>query len=54
MTETHGDDRPGFVATEPEHCHDCCRIIWPGERCLLRIEQAVVGLVASGRQMPCD
>ena len=33
MTETPTDDKPGFVAEEPEHCHACYRLIQPGWAC---------------------
>ena len=33
---------PAFVAQEPEHCHDCWRIIWAGKAYFLTTEQAVV------------
>jgi hypothetical protein len=36
------DDQPGFVADEPEHCHDFYRPIRPGQTYFLTIEQAVV------------
>jgi hypothetical protein len=42
MTETPADDQPGFVAEEPEHCHDCYWLIRPGQGYFLTIEQAVV------------
>ena len=42
MTKSPTDDLPGFVADEPEHCHDCYRLIRPGQRYFLTIEQAVV------------
>lgn len=42
MTDTPTDDQPGFVAEEPEHCHDCYRLIRRGQRYFLTIEQAVV------------
>jgi hypothetical protein len=42
MTETPTDDQPGFVARKPEHCHDCYRLICPGQTYFLTIEQAVV------------
>ena len=42
MTVTHSDDRRGFVATEPEPCHDGYRLSHPGQRYFLTIEQAVV------------
>jgi hypothetical protein len=35
-------DLPGFAAQEPEHCHDCYRLIRRGERCFLTREQAIV------------
>ena len=40
MTVTHSDDRRGFVATEPEPCHDGCRLISPGQTYFVRIEHA--------------
>jgi hypothetical protein len=42
MPDTPTDDQPGFVAEEPEHCHDCHRLIRAGQRYFLTIEQAVV------------
>jgi hypothetical protein len=42
MTETLTDDRPGFVAEEPEHCRDFCRLIHPGKIYYLTTEQVVV------------
>ena len=27
MTDTPTDDRPGFVAEEPVHCHACYRLM---------------------------
>ena len=42
MTDTPTDDQPGFAAEEPEHCHDCYRLIRRGERYFPTIEQAVV------------
>jgi hypothetical protein len=42
LTETPTKVQPGFVAQEPEHCHDCYRLIRPGQRYFLTIEQAVL------------
>jgi hypothetical protein len=42
MTVKPTDDVPGFVASEPERYHDCCRLICPGQGYFLAIEQAVV------------
>jgi hypothetical protein len=42
MTHTPTDDLPGFVAEESEHCHECYRLIRPGQRYFLTIEQAAV------------
>lgn len=42
MTETPPDDKPGFVAQEPEHCHDCYGLIQPGGTYYLTIEDAVL------------
>jgi hypothetical protein len=42
MTDTPTDDLPGFVAEEPEHCHDCYRLIRPGQKYFLTIVQAVI------------
>jgi hypothetical protein len=42
VIETPTDDRPGFVAEEPDHCHDCYRLIRPGETHYLTIKQVVV------------
>jgi hypothetical protein len=38
MTETHTDDVPGFVAEEPEQCHDCYRLIRHSSAYLLTLE----------------
>jgi hypothetical protein len=42
VTESPTDDLPGFTAEEPEHCHDCYRLIRPGQRYFLTIEDAVL------------
>ena len=42
MTDTPADDKPGFVAKDPEHCHDCCRLIQAGETHDLTIDNAVL------------
>ena len=42
MTETPTDDKPGFVAEEPEHCHACYRLIQPGETYYLTVGQAIL------------
>ena len=42
MADTPTDDHPGFVAEKPEHCHDYYRLIRPGHRYFLTIEQLVV------------
>jgi hypothetical protein len=42
MTKNPTDDQPGFLAEHPEHCHDCYRLIRPGQSYFLRMEQAVV------------
>ena len=42
MTDTPTADHPAFVAEEPEHCPDCCRVIRGGERYFVKVEQAVV------------
>ena len=41
MTHTHDDDKPGFVADEPEHCFACYRLIRPGQTYYLTIENMV-------------
>ena len=41
MTHTHDDDKPGFVAEEPEHCFACYRLIRPGQIYYLTIENIV-------------
>jgi hypothetical protein len=41
-TKSPTDDEPGFAAEEPEHCHDCYRLIRPGQRYFLTTEWAVV------------
>ena len=42
MTQTPTDDRPGFVADEPKHCHACVRLILRGQTYYLTIGQAVL------------
>ena len=42
MTEAPNDDKPGLVAEKPEHCHDCYRLIRPGERYFLTMELAAL------------
>ena len=42
MTETPNDDKPGFVAEEPEHCFACCRLVRPGQTYYLTIENIVL------------
>ncbi len=42
MTDTHDDDKPGFVAEEPEHCFACYRLIRPGQTYYLTIEFEVL------------
>lgn len=42
MTKAPTIDLPGFVAEKPEHCHECYRLIRPGQRYMLTMEQAVV------------
>jgi hypothetical protein len=42
MTDTPNDDKPGFVAGQPEHCHACCRLIHPGQIYYLTIEHEVL------------
>ena len=42
MTQTPTDDRPGFVADEPKHCHACVRLIQPGQTYYLTIGQAIL------------
>ena len=56
MTETPNDDKPGFVAEEPEHCHACYRLIQPGQTYYLTIGQAILceGLHQSRRCNPSD
>jgi hypothetical protein len=51
MTETPTDDKPGFVAEEPEHCRACYRLIHPGETYYLTVGQAISAKVASKQQM---
>jgi hypothetical protein len=43
MTANPTDDQPGFVAWEPEDCHDCYRLVRPGQTYQLTIKLAVVG-----------
>ena len=42
MTDTPTDDMPGFAAEEPVHCHDCYRLIRPGQAYFLTIEDLVL------------
>ena len=35
-------DQPGIVSEEPEHCHDCYRLISPGQRYFLTMELAAL------------
>jgi hypothetical protein len=42
MTESPTHAQPGFVAEEPEHCHDGYRLITPGETYFLTMELAVL------------
>jgi hypothetical protein len=42
MTHTPTEDRPGFVAEQPEHCFACYRLIRPGQTHCLTIEQKVL------------
>ncbi len=42
MTETPTDDRPGFVAEKPEHCHACYRLILSGQTYYLTMEDAML------------
>jgi hypothetical protein len=42
MTETPTDDRPGFVAEKPEHCHACYHLIQPGQTYFPTVGQANV------------
>ena len=42
MINTPTDDQPGFVAQEPEHCHDCYRLIKIGEIYHLTIDNAIL------------
>jgi hypothetical protein len=42
MTEIPNCDRPGFVATEPEHCHVCYQLIHPGQTYYLTVEYEVL------------
>jgi hypothetical protein len=42
LTEMLTDCVPCFVAEEPEHCHDWCRLIRPDQTYILTTEQAVV------------
>ena len=42
MIYTPTDDKPGFVAEEPEHCHDCCRLIRPGQTYHQRADNTVL------------
>ena len=42
MTDAPTDDRPGFVAEEPVHCHACYRLIRPGQTYHLTMGQAIL------------
>jgi hypothetical protein len=42
MTEPPTDDESGFAAEEPEHCHDCYRLIRPGQGYFLTMELAAL------------
>ena len=42
MTDIPNDDKPGFVADEPEHGFACCRLIRPGQTYHLTIESKVL------------
>ena len=42
MTETPNDDRPAFIAEEPEHCHACYNLIQPGQTLYLTVGQAIL------------
>ena len=42
MTETPTDDKPGFVAEDPEHCFACFRLIQPGQTYYLTTEYEVL------------
>jgi hypothetical protein len=42
MTGTPNADHPGFVASEPEHCSACFRLIRPGQTYYLTIENTVL------------
>jgi uncharacterized protein (UPF0261 family) len=42
MTETPNDDNPGFIASTPEHCSACFRLIRPGQTYYLTIENTVL------------
>ena len=41
MSDIPNDDKPGFVAEEPEHCFACYRLIRPGQTYYLTIEGIV-------------
>ena len=53
MTETPTDDKPGFVAEEPEHCHACCRLIQRGETYYLMSGGPFCAKVALEPRMQC-
>ena len=42
MTDTPNDDKPGFVAKEPEHCFACFRLIRPGQTYHMTIDFEVL------------
>lgn len=42
MPDTSTHDTHGFVADEPEHCHDCYRLVRPVDTYYLTIDNAVL------------
>lgn len=42
MTETPNDDEPGFLAEDPEHLHDGCRLIQLGKSYHPTVENEVL------------
>ena len=42
MSDIPNDDKPGFVAEEPEHCFACFRLIRPGQTYYLTIKNTVL------------
>jgi hypothetical protein len=48
MTDIPNDDNPGFVASEPEHCSACFRLIRPGQNYYLTVENTRLCVPGAG------